>query len=108
MTDFHKLLNESETEYIYRICSNKDEIGSWIDVAQLLNVELVMNIRKASTEKITMLSKRFLTQTRKSSLATITCKALENSGKLFAKSVIGYRRKSWSITGGCGRTQEMN
>ena len=40
MTDFHKLPNESETEYIYRICSNKDEIGSWIDVARLLNVEL--------------------------------------------------------------------
>jgi hypothetical protein len=40
LTDFHKLPNEGETEYIYRICSNKDEIGSWIDVARLLNVEL--------------------------------------------------------------------
>ena len=40
MVDIHKSPNENESEYIYRICSNKDEIGSWIDVARILNVEL--------------------------------------------------------------------
>lgn len=31
---------ETETEYIYRICSEKDRIGSWIEVASLLNTNL--------------------------------------------------------------------
>ena len=35
-----RLPGETETEYIYRICCNKDEIGSWIDVAEVLNREL--------------------------------------------------------------------
>ena len=35
-----RLLNETETEYIYRICCNKDEVGSWVDVAEILNREL--------------------------------------------------------------------
>lgn len=35
-----RLPNETETEYIYRICCNKDEIGSWIDIAEILNREL--------------------------------------------------------------------
>ena len=35
-----RLPNETETEYIYRICCNKDEIGSWVDIAEILNHEL--------------------------------------------------------------------
>lgn len=40
LIDKCRLPGETETEYIYRICSNKDSIGSWIDVADLLNNEL--------------------------------------------------------------------
>lgn len=32
--------NESEEEYIYRICSQKDIIGSWEEVADIINKEL--------------------------------------------------------------------
>ena len=34
---FRRLENESEEELIYRICSQKDIIGSWNDVANILN-----------------------------------------------------------------------
>ena len=35
--NFGRLENESEEELIYRICSHKDMIGSWNDVAEILN-----------------------------------------------------------------------
>lgn len=35
--EFRRLENESEEELIYRICSQKDIIGSWNDVADILN-----------------------------------------------------------------------
>lgn len=35
--DIKRLDNESDEELIYRICSAKDEIGSWQDVAEILN-----------------------------------------------------------------------
>ncbi|EXG87826.1 hypothetical protein K413DRAFT_4727 [Clostridium sp. ASBs410] len=35
--DLKRLDNETDEELIYRICSTKDEIGSWQDVADILN-----------------------------------------------------------------------
>lgn len=35
--DLKRLENETDEEVIYRICSEKDQIGSWQDVANLLN-----------------------------------------------------------------------
>lgn len=40
MPNFHRNPNEGEVEYIFRVCSNKDLIGSWDDIAKLLNKEL--------------------------------------------------------------------
>ena len=37
MIDYKRLDNESNEELIYRICSSKDRIGSWQDVANILN-----------------------------------------------------------------------
>lgn len=37
MTELKRLNNESDEELIYRICSSKEEIGSWQDVADLIN-----------------------------------------------------------------------
>ncbi len=37
MVDYKRLENESDEELIYRICSSKEEIGSWQDVADLIN-----------------------------------------------------------------------
>ncbi|MEG1353689.1 MAG: hypothetical protein RR255_00195 [Bacilli bacterium] len=36
MTDYKKFENESDEELIYRICSEKDIIGSWQDVGDIL------------------------------------------------------------------------
>lgn len=38
--NFKRYQNESEEEYIYRVCSQKDIIGNWLEVASLLNAEL--------------------------------------------------------------------
>lgn len=38
--DFRKLMSENEDEYVYRICSQKDIIGSWKDVADIINENL--------------------------------------------------------------------
>ena len=37
MIDFVRLPNESDEELTYRVCSVKDQIGSWQDVADILN-----------------------------------------------------------------------
>ena len=37
MIDIKKFENESEEELIYRVCSMKDQIGSWQDVAAVIN-----------------------------------------------------------------------
>lgn len=38
--EFRRFQDEMEEEYIYRICSQKEAIGSWLDVAEILNEEL--------------------------------------------------------------------
>lgn len=37
ITSYKRFENESDEELIYRVCSNKDLIGSWQDVANILN-----------------------------------------------------------------------
>ena len=37
ISEFQRLENESDEEVIFRICSLKDQIGSWQDVADILN-----------------------------------------------------------------------
>lgn len=37
MVDFSRAKDESDLQYEYRICSLKDQIGTWEDVAQILN-----------------------------------------------------------------------
>lgn len=40
MTNWHKLDTETENQYVYRICKNKDAIGTWLEVAEIINNEL--------------------------------------------------------------------
>lgn len=40
MQKMSRLPNEDENRYIYRVCKQKDLIGTWRDVADLLNAEL--------------------------------------------------------------------
>ena len=37
ITSYKRFENESDEELIYRVCSDKDLIGSWQDVANILN-----------------------------------------------------------------------
>lgn len=40
MEQYKRLIDETEYEYIYRICKQKDIIGTWNDVRDILNEEL--------------------------------------------------------------------
>lgn len=51
MDNLHMADNETEEEFIYRICSNKEAIGSWIDVANVLNNELNHNFTESKYRK---------------------------------------------------------
>ena len=35
--DYRRFENESDEELIYRVCSEKEKIGTWEDVAEILN-----------------------------------------------------------------------
>lgn len=51
MIDVHRNTEESELEYIHRICSQKESIGSWQDVADLINAELGYNYSECKYRK---------------------------------------------------------
>lgn len=40
MSRWPKACDESDAQYVYRICRNKDMIGTWTDVAEAINAEL--------------------------------------------------------------------
>ena len=46
--NYSRLENESDDELIYRVCSEKELIGSWYDVADILN-ELTNSDYREST-----------------------------------------------------------
>ena len=48
ITTYKRYNGESDEELIYRICENKDQIGSWQDVANIIN-ELTGNDYGEST-----------------------------------------------------------
>lgn len=51
--------NESEQEYIYRICENKDKYGTWYDVCDILNAELGRNWTEAAYRKQYQMGHRY-------------------------------------------------
>lgn len=51
MASYKRFEGEKEKAYIYRICSMKDRIGSWDDVAAILNKELDHNYSSSAYRK---------------------------------------------------------
>lgn len=49
--DYKRFAGESEDAYIYRICSKKDLIGTWDDVAKILNAELEQDYTSSKYRK---------------------------------------------------------
>ena len=44
--EFKRLENETDEELIYRVCSQKEAIGTWEDVKDILNSLLGSDIRE--------------------------------------------------------------
>ena len=40
MNKWPRIDGETDNQYIFRICSHKDEIGTWCDVAEVINETL--------------------------------------------------------------------
>lgn len=55
-----RLSGETENGYIYRICSNKEAIGTWYDVADILNAELGREWNESAYRKKYQSGKAFL------------------------------------------------
>ena len=51
ITSYKRFENESDEELIYRVCSDKDLIGSWQDVANILNELLVTEYTESKFRK---------------------------------------------------------
>lgn len=51
MIDYCRHEGESELEYIFRIGSQKDLIGTWTDVADVINSELGYNYSECKYRK---------------------------------------------------------
>lgn len=43
MNDWPKLSGETDAQYVYRVCRNKENIGTWYDVADVINETLGWN-----------------------------------------------------------------
>lgn len=55
-----RLSGETENGYIYRICSNKEAIGTWYDVADILNAELGRDWNESAYRKKYQSGKAYL------------------------------------------------
>ena len=51
MTKYKRLDNETDEELIYRICLNKDTIGTWNDVKDILNELLNVDYGESTYRK---------------------------------------------------------
>ena len=51
MNEFSIRSGESEESYIYRVCSNKDKIGNWNDVASIINENIGRNYSESKYRK---------------------------------------------------------
>lgn len=51
MEEYKKLADETEDEYIFRVCSRKDLIGSWGNVAEIINKELGKRLGESTYRK---------------------------------------------------------
>ena len=49
--DYKRYEDESEQQLLYRICGDKDKIGSWQDVADVLNTLLDKNLSESAYRK---------------------------------------------------------
>lgn len=68
--DLKRVDGESEEEYIYRICNQKDIIGNWNDVANILNKELNYEFTESRYRKQFQAFERMFTANKKKFINT--------------------------------------
>ena len=61
--NYKRFDGESDDELILRICNDKENIGTWNDVAAVLNSILSRNYSESAYRKKFSIFKRFLMQT---------------------------------------------
>jgi hypothetical protein len=97
--NYSRLENESDDELIYRVCSEKELIGSWYDVADILN-ELTNSDYRESTYRKKFQSFQKLLKANQSKFANTDSqnKEIELLKREFEREKIKFRdeRRSWN------------
>lgn len=99
MADYHILPNESEEEYIVRVCSAKEQIGTWQDVCDILNKELGYDYSESKYRKASQCYTKYLNANLKNIVTDDEyLSRLEESKRELERLKVKYRdeRNAWS------------
>lgn len=92
MADYHILPNESEEEYIVRVCSNKEQIGTWQDVCDILNKELGYDYSESKYRKASQCYTKYLNANLKNIVTDDEyLSRLEESKRELEKQTVKFR-----------------
>lgn len=94
MIDYRRIDGESEDEFIYRICSAKDQIGSWDDVANILNKALGYNYGESKYRKTYQSFDRMFSANRSKFVDNSVLDEME-------KSRIELEKERWRLSDVC-------
>ena len=90
--EYRRFENETEEELIYRICSQKDTIGTWNDVADILNNLLNYEYTESRYRKVWQgYQKIFIANQSKFSSEEDILKEIKEQRREFEKEKIKFR-----------------
>ena len=105
---YKRFENETEDELIYRICSEKDIIGTWQDVAKILNELLDNNYSESAYRKKYQSFQKIMVanQSKFADSEELLNDIKEQTREL--ENERNYKQKNLNITNGCVKMREMS
>lgn len=91
MTDFKRYDNEGILDYEFRICQHKDEIGTWQDVADLLNKTLGQEYTESKYRKQFQEMSKYTTMSETAQAAGVDIQELKEQRRLLEFEKIKMR-----------------
>lgn len=91
MMDWQRHPDEAEEEFIYRVCLEKDNIGSWQDVADILNRELDHEYTESKYRKQFQAFQRMFSANQKHFESDTRLSELEEKTAAYEKAAQKYR-----------------
>lgn len=92
MTEYRRFENETPDELIYRICSDKEKIGSWNDVAKIINELLDYDYGESTyRKKFQCFQKMFSANQAKFSSDNAILEEIKEQRRELSKEIIKFR-----------------